>query len=483
MSSAPSPIRQLLRAFHGLSDRGIGIAPEKQGRFGRLFPRLPARPAGTPTPEDLGKAGGPMDAAAAHRDNPRIPAAMTYLGQFLDHDITLDATSSLEQQNDPQALENFRTPAFELDSVYGGGPATMPFLYDATRPGKFLLGPDPATPGQDFDLPRNAQGTALIGDPRNDENLIVAQTHLAFLKFHNVMMDQASAISDGFTDNGTFEKAQRLTRWHYQWMILNEFLPLTVGQATVDDILKNGRKFYKWKKYPFIPVEFSVAAYRFGHSQVQPGYLVNATFGAALFPPAPGTAGPRADLRGGPIDAQHKVNWKFFLDTGAPFPPQPPGSPATRDSSLIDAKMAGPLLNLPFSVIPNIPGVPRSLATRNLARGERMGLPSGQAVAKKMRLPVMTEEQIWPEDLKQFRGKPAPLWYYILREAEVQNAGTHLGAVGGRIVGEVFIGLLQGDDKTFLNVKPKWKPVAQGLQQSGKFGLADLFRIAGTDVD
>jgi hypothetical protein len=112
-----------------------------------------------------------------------------------------------------------------------------------------------------------------------------------------------------------------------------------------------------------------------------------------------------------------------------------------------------------------------------------MGLPSGQDVAKKMKLPVMTAEQIWPEELKQHRGKPAPLWYYILREADVQNGGTHLGAVGGRIVGEVFIGLLQGDSKSYLNVKPKWKPVAQGTATPGKFGLADLFRIAGTDVD
>jgi hypothetical protein len=244
-SSAAKSVLEVFRSFHGALDRGISIDPTKQGRFGRMFPTLPARPAGTPTAEDLGKAGGPMDAGSGHRDNPRIPAAMTYLGQFLDHDITLDTTSSLEQQNDPLAVENFRTPAFELDSVYGGGPATMPYLYDRDRPGKFLLGPDPAN-GQDFDLPRNAQGTALIGDPRNDENLIVAQTHVAFLKFHNAMVDQAAAINDGINDAG-FEKAQRLTRWHYQWMILHEFLPLTVGQATVDDVLKNGRKFYKLK--------------------------------------------------------------------------------------------------------------------------------------------------------------------------------------------------------------------------------------------
>jgi len=478
-SSAAKTVVELLRFFHGASDRGIAIDPKQRGRFGRMFPTLAARPAGTPTADDIGRAGGPMDALAGHQDNPRIPAAMTYLGQFLDHDITLDATSSLEQQNDPLALENFRTPAFELDSLYGGGPAMMPFLYDATKPGKFLLGPNPAE-GEDFDLPRNPQGTALIGDPRNDENLIVAQLHVAFLKFHNAMVDQMSSISDGVNDSG-FVRAQRLTRWHYQWMILHEFLPLTVGQATVDDVLKKGRKFYKWKKYPFIPVEFSVAAYRFGHSQVQPGYAVNPTFGAALFPADPGASGPRTDLQGGPIQATHKVNWKFFIDTNVPFPPLPP--PATRQSSLIDTKIAGPLLNLPFSVIPNIPGVPRSLATRNLLRGEKLGLPSGQDVARKMKLPVLTPQQIWPEELQQHREKPAPLWFYILREAEVQNGGKHLGAVGGRIVAEVFIGLLQGDIKSYINVKPKWKPVAQGVKTPNQFGLADLLRIAGTDVD
>ena len=127
-----------------------------------------------------------------------------------------------------------------------------------------------------YDLPRNSQNVAILGDPRNDENLIVSQLHLAMLRFHNAVVgDVKDALGAVLTAEEVFAEAQRIVRWHYQWMIVHEFLPKTVGAATMADIVANGRKFYDWRHDPYIPVEFSVAAYRFGHSQVRPSYRAN----------------------------------------------------------------------------------------------------------------------------------------------------------------------------------------------------------------
>lgn len=202
------------------------------GRFGRLFPTLPPFAPDTRTVrQDLLKIGaldGVMDAkdppppeqSPRNQDNPAgLPAAFTFLGQFVDHDLTFDPTSSLERQNDPEAITNFRTPLLELDSVYGAGPGPNPHLYEAASRGvEFLF-------DKDFpnDLPRNSQNVALIGDPRNDENLIVSQLHLAFLKFHNaVVRDIRSA---GTHPSDLFAEAQMRVRWHYQWLLLHHFLP------------------------------------------------------------------------------------------------------------------------------------------------------------------------------------------------------------------------------------------------------------------
>ncbi|MGZ8144671.1 MAG: peroxidase family protein, partial [Methylosarcina sp.] len=198
------------------------------GRFGRLFPTLcpfaPDTARVRAALMELGKQGGIMDPPSGddNPDNPDIPAGFTFLGQFLDHDITFDPTSSLERQNDPESIANFRTPAFELDSVYGSGRGASPHLYDQTQPGKLLI-----DSGFPKDLPRNSQNTALIGDPRNDENVIVSQLQLAFIKFHNAVFDFVQ--QDIGNSNQAFEEAQRLVRWHYQWIVLHEFLPHTVG--------------------------------------------------------------------------------------------------------------------------------------------------------------------------------------------------------------------------------------------------------------
>src|SRR3954452_13050769 len=238
---------------HGHADLGE-LTPQSvfydQGRFGRLFPTLPPFAADTPLVRDalveLGAAGGPMDpgddlsdpialiadAAESVRnpDNPASTAGMTFLGQFLDHDMTFDPTSSLARAQDPESLRNFRIPALDLDSVYGGGPGVSPHLYDqGVDHGRTTMLVEPNTGSETvcidhavrYDVPRNAQGTALIGDPRNDENLIVDQLHLAFLRFHNrVVADVRDDLGTLATAGEVFAEAQRIVRWHYQWMIL-----------------------------------------------------------------------------------------------------------------------------------------------------------------------------------------------------------------------------------------------------------------------
>jgi len=275
--TAPSPGPP---SHHGNLDilRGIDVPRTRfpqRGRFGRMFHHL-----GPFLPDDsllieLGKADGIMVAPGTDADSTTRFGGTTFLGQFLDHDITLDATSSLEQQTDPLATDNFRTPFFELDSVYDRGPVASAHLYDRLDRDKLLIGV--TAEGKD-DLPRNSQGTALIGDPRNDENLIVAQLHLAFLKFHNAVVDHVRSL--GIPPGKVFQAAQQLTRWHYQWIIVHEFLPSVVDDKIVADVITNGRKFYKFDIEPFIPVEFAVAAYRFGHSD--PARVSNGCSGIPL---------------------------------------------------------------------------------------------------------------------------------------------------------------------------------------------------------
>jgi hypothetical protein len=462
-----------MTTFHGQLYLRDEVPPRSKyhdsGRFGRLFPTLPPFARDTEKVRqallELGKPGGIMDPGPgedANPNNPEITAGFTFLGQFLDHDLTFDPTSSLERQNDPEAITNFRTPAFELDTVYGSGRGASPHLYDRAQPGKLLIDAD-----FQRDLPRNSQNGALTGDPRNDENVIISQLHLAFIKFHNAVFDKVMA--EGIADrNLAFEEAQRLVRWHYQWIVLYQFLPLTVGEDLVKDILKNGRKIYNWQNEPFIPVEFSVAAYRFGHSQIRPFYQVNGGFGARIFDNTlnPDEPDPQ-DLRGGKRADRRFVEWdRFFQLSGTP--PQP--------SKLIDTKLSPPLFTLPLSTIAsNMPGNPISLAQRNLLRALVFSLPSGQRVACALKIRPLTVDALASLNL----DKSTPLWFYILHESSLEPVeGKMLGPVGGRIVAEVFIGLLEGDSMSFLRQDPDWTPTLPS-EKKGDFRITDLLKFAG----
>ena len=488
--------------MHGQKTREV-VAPRSpfyKGPFGRMFRELPAwEPPGVNEAAKLNVlqdlAATMVDDGEASGDNDAIPAGYTYFGQFIDHDITFDPGSSLVKRNDPERLHNFRTPRFDLDNLYGGGLDDAPFLFNraASAGGKFFVGKGCEQTSSDEaidlfalrrteedDLPRNQQGVALVGDPRNDENLIVAQLQLAFLKLHNRALDWVME-NRKLTGREAFTVAQNLVRWHYQWVVLFDYLPRLIGETLVSELLitpdgeneryQFGLKFYGWKDQPYMPIEFSVAAYRFGHSQIRPTYLLNDRVGSvAIFSPPSSGPSPLADLRGGrPLPLSWSMDWRRFFDFGG-GQPQP--------TRLIDTKLSRALTKIPAG-----PGGENALAALNLFRGWRMGLPSGQAVARAMGLEPLANERM---NLGVDIGAEAPLWYYILKEAEQEPInGKRLGPVGARIVGEVFVGLAKGDPNCFINVDPTWTPKVAGMVEAvgDKLELRDILRFAGVGGD
>ena len=407
-------------------------------------------------------------------DNPRIPAGYTYFGQFVDHDLTFDTASSLDRQNDPDALTNFRSPRFDLDCIYGRGPVDDPYMYDRTADGvKLLIGHHD---DQD-DLPRNTQDTALIGDPRNDENIFVSQWQLTMLMFHNKVVDLVHAdpsLKRG--SENTFEAAQRIVRWHYQWIVIHDFLRLIVGDEMLGEVFKEDsgypeveRRFYTWRNDPYIPVEFSVAAYRFGHSMIRGGYKLNTLVGPLrTFTSDSVNEKPLGHFGGFRILPRFwTIEWaRFFKVDGA-------GQNELQQSRLIDTKLANVLVALP----PEIGGNRPSLIDRNLTRGARLLLPSGQTVARHMGADILGDA-----DLELPGGGPAPLWYYILKEASIQAGGQHLGQVGGRIVAEVFLGLMEKDPSSYLRNEPTWKPTLEAAT-SNDFTVPDLIKFTGHGLE
>jgi hypothetical protein len=394
---------------------------------------------------------------------------------------------------------NFRTAAFDLDSVYGAGPADAPELYDPSSGDiKFRV---EAIPGSErvsrkgavrYDLPRDADNNAIIADSRNDENVIISQFHLAMLKFHNAVTDHLRAAPRyaRSSPGEVFKEAQRLVRWHYQWIVLNEFLPLTIGPDRVGSMLRNGPRFYRIhdrgqdaqfrnaQKEPMIPVEFAVAAYRFGHSQVRPSYRLNfgPDGGPAFFAfTFDDSADPNAldpnDVRGGKRAARRFVDWQtFFKFDTVNF----------RPNKRIDSKISSVLMHLPGSRAP-APGLPfdgvQSLPSRNLIRHVNFGIPSGQSIARAIGVPVLTSGQL-AELAPYGMEQSTPLWYYILKESEIVEQGLKMGPVGGTIVGEVFIGLLKADENSYLAADRNWKPVLPSAQP-GQFRITDLLKFAG----
>jgi Animal haem peroxidase len=500
-------------------------------------------------------------------ENPAIPAGYTYLGQFIDHDITFDPASSLQKINDPDATEDFRTPRLDLDSLYGRGPDDQPYLYQDDFGIKLLHGrkirTDPAkiflTDLHDVDrnierkgdLPRNIEGRALIGDPRNDENNIICQIQALFINFHNKVVDKLIEVRPLLAKRGReqelFLEAQRIVRWTYQYIVMNDYLPKTVGHHTWNHVYvgrgspkhpEPNLEFYKPQGSAYMPVEFSVAAFRFGHSQVRPSYALrtgkdsaivgggqdeNGTaakfardpryhripiFSDALFRQDLQTKDKETERRSmtldgfGPLFPKWEIDWRLFFSQGD-MPTSVdkkkklrqvvqtdvmPTQPGYR----IDTQLVDPLAMLPPNIAKsgNMPDHIPSLGYRNLLRGSSFELPSGQDVARALDMEPLSEKILWekisekyddpktvfngpklPNPFKDPKTNPfayrAPLWFYILREAELTKrpdlkddslGGHHLGPVGGRIVAEVLVGLVYHDHHSYLYQDSTWEP-------------------------
>jgi hypothetical protein len=437
---------------------------------------------------DPGREPNPASHNPADAGVSSIPAGFTYFGQFVDHDITFDVSSTLDVETNANTINNMRSPALDLDSVYGRGPGLDPFLYVFPSSGpstaiKFQLGTNTNTgpggpsntgaPGgmvaqTSFDVPRMlGTNTAVIGDPRNDENLLVVQFHHAMLCFHNAVVDLLLAAAFA---GDIFAEAKRIVIHHYQWAVMHDFLVRICGAAAVNNAIASvvapvGSSFR-------MPVEFAVAAYRFGHSMIRDTYWVNFNFpNATLGQVFEFNRNPRL-----PVFSNWAVDFNAFFDTGVSVP-------VHNKARRIDSFMANGL-----EALPGFAGLMSILATRNLRRGLALGLPSGQGMASAFGIAPMSAAELT-------LGLPAaevnvlnssgglllsntPLWYYILREAAVLGGGNQLGPVGGRIVAETFVRMLKRDASSYLNVPGGFAPILPSAI-AGDFTVADLVTFAG----
>ena len=474
-------------------------------RFSRLGPKGINRQIGEPNRKKAGNAmasgGGPVS---------QIPAGFTYLGQFIDHDLTFDRTSVMLGANiSPAAMLQGRSPSLDLDSLYGAGPQDPESakFYEADglhlKVGKTVAaGGIPAKNG--FDLPRGAGNTvakkrkAIIPDPRNDENLVVAQTHLALMRFHNRVVDTQLG---GVPPSQKFAAARELVTKHYQWMIRNDYLTRICQATVVSNVFNQGRKAFEVgatpTDVPTMPIEFSIAAFRLGHAMIRRAYNWNKEFddGAGtldwLFIFSAG---------GGDLFGEQRLasNWiadfRRLYDFNEANKPNLAVPAAKFNRAMrIDTTLVNPLKNLPTGSFggPNVPfNDPRAnLAFRNLARAKMVKLATGQQMAtflkgKGVNLTKLTKKQIRDgnngaqlDNLTQTQLaaflKDTPLWFYILREAELN--GGKLKGVGARIVAETMHRAMEGSQHSIVR-DPTWKPTLG--PNNSTFRMVDLLLFA-----
>jgi hypothetical protein len=443
---------------------------QPKGCYSRLF-EPPAERLATSHEEKLIELGSAMryDVEREGTLTPRV--GYTYFGQFVGHDLTHDTTPIDGPYLDPELTPNYRTPYLDLDHIYGGGPVKSPNLYEGESGAElFKLGA--TTPsGYVRDL-RIESGTILIGDERDLVNLILRQLHVVFLKFHNETVKQLSAAHPtiiGIDDLGSgtiFEQAQRLVRWHYQWIVRHDFLPRILYPSVWSHRRWIARQPSKPKGDFSIPIEFSLAAFRFGHSMVRNAYGLNCRQKRVEI----------AELMAlgqnpSPLQDDFIIEWGRFFD-GLP------ASGPVASSSYLDTSMAAPLRGLSPSTLRLCSKMersakPASLPVRTLLRGARAGLPSGQEVAEMLvqeRI-IKAEDFLTSSELSRNTcdhsgsvlkdaglEQKTPLFYYLLKEAEIRGLGRTLGPIGSYIVSEVIRQALEADPEGYMSVVgPDWK--------------------------
>ena len=443
---------------------------EPKGYYSRLFAK-PASPIAGDEEGKLIELGNAMRYEVEREGTLTPRVGYTYFGQFLGHDLTHDPTPLAGPYSDPEQTPNFRTSSFDLDHVYGGGPEKSPYLYEGEEGAEtFKIGA--TTPmGYLRDLPVQ-HGRILIGDledTRNIDNLILRQLHVLFLKFHNEAIKQLETnpglrtIKEALGAGTLFERARRLVCWHYQWIIRHDFLPR---------ILHTDVWNYQRQRSPrrpgstfSIPIEFSLAAFRFGHSMVRNAYRLNCRQKMVLIGKLMALGQEAA-----PIPDDYLIEWGTFLDGLPTSGPQ-------ASSSFIDTSISRAMHGLSPETIRLSnelePPDPSNLPVRTLLRGARAQLPSGQEVADallaqgrikpadRLTTSQLTEDTcdhsgsvLRQSDLEQ----NSPLFYYLLKEAELKAEGLTLGPIGSHIVSEVIQSALEADSESYLSkVGAKWE--------------------------
>lgn len=532
-------IHQFRHGGYAQPNAGFGLeAIDVRTPFGYMFRQLVGDPAAHLPQDDLAAMrthlkvlGTLMATQGADKGDSTVPAGYTYWGQFIDHDITANDLNGLqgndimndfipmEAQEVINRVVNRRRPALDLDSLYGDGPLgeAAHFYEDDgiklrigdNQPVNFVETPPPLDSNQfKRDLPRDANGVPQIGDTRNDENLVVAQFHLGWMRFHNAMVDWL-AVNRGLTGADLARTAFRLTRWQYQWLVVNDYLPTVAMPEVVTDVRVNGGNFYRPSVHdpfePFMPLEFSVAAFRFGHSMVRNVYDYNRNFGA------PGLVQPTASFAqlfqftgtGGGAAPQLPDNWIIEWDRFlVKADPNPRHKTRRFDTGLALAlsAMSNEEAGVP-NPTPEQTALMQHLAQRNLLRGYLFSLPTGQAVAAAMNEIALTPRELLENEqtgdaerdalavqvnqVLQSAGflERTPLWYYILKEADVKAGGNSLGPIGSRIVAETLIGLIRRDPTSYLHATPEWHP-SQGVLLAGEpiTNIMQVMRFAGVAV-
>jgi hypothetical protein len=410
-----------------------------------------------------------------------------YLGQFIDHDLTRDVALLDEAGPDTDRTLNYRTPRFDLNLLYGNVPAEVPCIYNSN--GELKLGRTEASAGSKStrdDLPRQPDGTAIVVDARSDENLAIAQMHVLFAKFHNRvlgLLKKRPDLSAGPSGASVFEQARRFVTWHYQWIVLNDFLPHIVQNATLRDIRENGLylfpRAYTPADYPVsLPVEFTVAAFRFGHSMIRDSYFLNRTVKIVAARELIDKTKRGGEIRSA-LSADYVIDWNNHFFDGVPG--------HLNRAEPIDTFISEMLYDLPPQTVQSFRPQPNvvtgaaghakmkpPLPELTLKRGSRVRLPSGEEFARSFGFTPLDPDVI-PARLEQkaffeqdgFRGR-TPLWFYLLREAAVEAVVEpepegrltiqKLGTIGGRIVAEVFHQLLNADYNSIVHAGKNWRP-------------------------
>lgn len=489
---------------HTTAATGPAVAAAPAFRFSRLGPRGVRLPEATLRKVALAMTGGgEVDGT--------VPAGYTYLGQFVDHDLTFDNTTVAFGDNvSPAALLQGRSPTLDLDSVYGFGPLdpVSARFYESDRTrlrvGRTTrFGGDRARTG--FDLPRvDGSGTAPrkadIPDFRNDENLAVAQTHAAMIRFHNRVV---AGLGPATPPADRFEKARRTVVLHYQWMLRTDYLPRICEGSVVRDVFTHGRKVVDPGadplSMPTMPVEFSVAAFRLGHSMIREAYDWN-----ARFPDGSGTldllftfSGTSGDLGGNPtLPSNWIADWRRmyrFAQVGHGELKPPPGE--LNLARRIDTRLVDPLARLPIGSFggqnADAGTIRANLAFRNLVRARMLRLASGQQMASLLRSKGVAVTTLTKAQLRDGVGASSarlddltkaqldafladtPLWFYVLREAEL-NGGTLTG-VGARLVVETFHRAMEGSTHSIVR-SPGFEPDLG--EKAGRFRMTDLLLVA-----